>query len=319
MQELTEAQANPEVVLNENFETLEHQSVYGKRQPATTGLTWGYYGGRWGGAAIADGTLSLSASSTNYVVVLRSSGAISVSTTNTNWNNTTDYARVYLITTSASAVSTVQDHRVGPYGVHGQSTATGGSVDADDVTYTPTTLSDWDGGVDPGDVEQALDQLAERVTDVEAGGSGIGGSTGATDNVLLRADGTGGATLQATGVTVSDADEIHGYLAKLNLQTGTTYTLDVAGTDTDSGKIVDLANAGAIAVTLPATAPVGYACTAVQGGAGQITFASTGSGTLVNRQSHTKTAGQYAMVSLYVRANAGGSAAVWVLGGDTAA
>lgn len=319
MQELTEAQANPEVVLNENFETLEHQSVYGKRQPATTGLTWGYYGGRWGGAAIADGTLSLSASSTNYVVVLRSSGAISVSTTNTNWNNTTDYARVYLITTSAGAVSTVQDHRVGPYGVHGQSSVAGGSVDADDVTYTPTTLSDWDGGADPGDVEQALDQLAERVTDVEAGGSGIGGSTGATDNVLLRADGTGGATLQATGVTVSDADEIHGYLAKLNLQTGTTYTLDVAGTDTDSGKIVDLANAGAIAVTLPATAPVGYACTAVQGGAGQITFASTGSGTLVNRQSHTKTAGQYAMVSLYVRANAGGSAAVWVLGGDTAA
>lgn len=172
MQELTEAQANPEVVLNENFETLEHQSVYGKRQPTTTGLTWGYYGGRWGGAAIADGTLSLSASSTNYVVVLRSSGAISVSATNTNWNNTTDYARVYLITTSASAVSTVQDHRVGPYGVHGQSSVAGGSVDADDVTYTPTTLSDWDGGVDPGDVEQALDQLAERVTDLEAGGAG---------------------------------------------------------------------------------------------------------------------------------------------------
>lgn len=45
-------------------------------------------------------------------------------------------------------------------------------VDADDVTYTPTTLADWDGSVDPGDVEQALDQLAERVTDVELGGSG---------------------------------------------------------------------------------------------------------------------------------------------------
>jgi hypothetical protein len=42
-----------------------------------------------------------------------------------------------------------------------------GSVDADDVTYTPTTLADWDGSADPGDVEQALDQLAERVTDVE--------------------------------------------------------------------------------------------------------------------------------------------------------
>jgi hypothetical protein len=55
--------------------------------------------------------------------------------------------------------------------------AAGGGVDADDVTYTPTTLADWDGGSDPGDVEQALDQLAERVTDLEAGGGGGGGDS----------------------------------------------------------------------------------------------------------------------------------------------
>jgi hypothetical protein len=139
-----------------------------------------------------------------------------------------------------------------------------------------------------------------------------------TNDTIVRGDG-GASGVQTTGVTISDADEIHGYLAKLNLQTGTTYTLDVAGIDTDSGKIVDLNNAGAIAVTLPATAPVGFACTCVQTGAGQVTFASTGSGTLANRQSHTKTAGNKAMVTLYVRANAGGSAAAWILGGDTAA
>jgi hypothetical protein len=45
--------------------------------------------------------------------------------------------------------------------------ATPAGGDADDITYTPTTLADWDGSADPGDVEQALDQLAERVTDVE--------------------------------------------------------------------------------------------------------------------------------------------------------
>jgi hypothetical protein len=148
--------------------------------------------------------------------------------------------------------------------------------------------------------------------------AGIDGSTGSLDNAVLRANGTGGATLQSTGVVISDADEISGYLANVNLQTGTTYTVDVAGSDTDSGKIIDCNNGSAIAVTLPATAPVGFACTVVQAGAGQITFASTGSGTVVNRQSHTKTAGNKAMVALYVRANSGGSAAVWVLGGDTA-
>lgn len=37
------------------------------------------------------------------------------------------------------------------------------------------------------------------------GGGGIGGSTGGTDNSVLRADGTGGATLQNSDVTIDDA------------------------------------------------------------------------------------------------------------------
>lgn len=37
------------------------------------------------------------------------------------------------------------------------------------------------------------------------GGGGIGGSTGAVDNAILRADGTGGATLQNSGLIVEDA------------------------------------------------------------------------------------------------------------------
>ncbi len=37
------------------------------------------------------------------------------------------------------------------------------------------------------------------------GGGSIGGSTGATDNAILRADGVGGATLQTSGCTISDA------------------------------------------------------------------------------------------------------------------
>jgi len=47
------------------------------------------------------------------------------------------------------------------------------TVDSDDVTYTPTTVADWDGSADPGDVEQALDQLAERVKDIELAGAVI--------------------------------------------------------------------------------------------------------------------------------------------------
>ena len=76
----TPPQSLAEVVTNRNFETLEHQSVYGQRQSAHSGLTWGYYGGRWGGFSVSDGTLTLS-NATNYVVVELATGAISTATT----------------------------------------------------------------------------------------------------------------------------------------------------------------------------------------------------------------------------------------------
>lgn len=41
----------------------------------------------------------------------------------------------------------------------------------------------------------------------EAGG-GIGGSTGATDNAILRADGTGGDTVQSSLVTIDDTGKL---------------------------------------------------------------------------------------------------------------
>lgn len=41
------------------------------------------------------------------------------------------------------------------------------AIDAADVTYTPTVATDWDGDVDPGDLDDALNQLAERIDDVE--------------------------------------------------------------------------------------------------------------------------------------------------------
>ena len=141
-----DASASPEVQCNENFETLEHASVYGKRQPVTTGLTWGYYGGRWGGFSVADGTLTLTNASTNYIVVERATGTISTSTTSTNWDNTTSYARVYKLTTAGSVVTATEDHRAGPNGVHGSvGTATGSAgkhaVSVMASAMRPTTTS----------------------------------------------------------------------------------------------------------------------------------------------------------------------------------
>jgi hypothetical protein len=103
---------HPEVQINENFETLSAVGVFGKRQPATLGLVWGYYGGLFRGNTVANGTVTLTDSSANYVVANRSTGAVSVSTATTNWNDAA-YARLYKVTASGGLVTGVEDHRFG--------------------------------------------------------------------------------------------------------------------------------------------------------------------------------------------------------------
>lgn len=159
----------------------------------------------------------------------------------------------------------------------------------------------------------AWDATAEKWVPVTGGG--IAGPVSSTDNALVRWDGTGGNALQDSGVLLTDNAEISAYRGHLNLQTGTTYTL-VSG---DSGKIIDHANGSAITVTLPNSLPVGFCCTYVQSGAGQVTFSAASGATLRNRQSQTKIAGQWGEAVLHVRANSGGAAAEYVLGGDTSA
>lgn len=127
MQVLSSDQTSPEIPINENGESVAPAALYGKRHPVTTGLTWGYWGGYWGATSVADGTLALTNNATNYVVVNRSTGAISASTATTNWDNTADYARAHKITTSGGVVTAWEDQRVGPYGTHGYVPVGGGA------------------------------------------------------------------------------------------------------------------------------------------------------------------------------------------------
>jgi hypothetical protein len=69
------------------------------------------------------------------------------------------------------------------------------------------------------------------------GGGGIGGSTGANDNRVLRADGAGGATLQASPVTIDDAGAVTGVTSltssgNITLSTG-NIVLSQAGATVD--------------------------------------------------------------------------------------
>ena len=118
----------------------------------------------------------------------------------------------------------------------------------------------------------------------------------------------GDAVKVSSGAVDLGGNTLLNFDASVNEQTGTSYTLQAS----DLGKIVKLTNGSAITVTLPNNLGIGFTCTVIQYGAGQITF-SPSSSTLYNRQSHTKTAGQYAVVSLISCV-----ADVFVLAGDTA-
>ena len=54
------------------------------------------------------------------------------------------------------------------------------------------------------------DIITKGYADANYGGGSIGGSTGASDNAILRADGTGGSSVQNTGILISDSDIISG-------------------------------------------------------------------------------------------------------------
>lgn len=116
---LTAQTANNETRVNELVDALSPASVYGRDASTTTGLTWGYYGGRYGGASVANGTVALTGSATNYVVASRSTFAVSVSTSTTNWGNAADYLRLYSIVAGSATVTSYQDHRAGPLGSAG--------------------------------------------------------------------------------------------------------------------------------------------------------------------------------------------------------
>lgn len=121
----------------------------------------------------------------------------------------------------------------------------------------------------------------------------------------------------ATGVSGRYSRQDHQHPpqpATPSVQSGTTYTVQA----NDNGKVIELSNAGSITVTVPNNLLVGFSCVFVQVLGGQVTFAADTGATQRQRQGFTKTAGQWAMVSMYVRANSGGSAAEYVLAGDMA-
>lgn len=111
---LTANTAGQAAKANDLFNSTSPAALYARNPATTTGLTWGYIGGRYHSASISNGTVSLTGSSDNYVVAAISDGAVSVSTSTTNWNNQTAYMRLYKIVAGSGSITSYEDHRSPP-------------------------------------------------------------------------------------------------------------------------------------------------------------------------------------------------------------
>lgn len=139
-------QGDQVTAVNALLDACSPAALYGRNNATSTGLTWGFIGGHptlpsGAIATIASATVALTASATNYIVALKSSGAVSVATTTTNWNNTADYWRLYIVTTNTTGpvpTTGIVDYReIGK--MTGSASGTGSSITAKDEGSSLTT------------------------------------------------------------------------------------------------------------------------------------------------------------------------------------
>lgn len=107
---ISASQSGKESTANALFDAASPTTLFGRRASTSSNLTWGYYGGTFMvdgvNTSIANGTLALTASSTNYVEATRA-GVISVNTTGFTAGN----IPLYTITTNTTVVTAYTDER----------------------------------------------------------------------------------------------------------------------------------------------------------------------------------------------------------------
>lgn len=112
---LTAAQAQKEVTANAMLDAASPAMLFGRRASTTAALAWGFCGGMLSvdglPTPIANGTVALTASTTNYVEATRA-GVVSKNTT----AFTPGSIPLYSIVTGAATVTSYTDFRCAPLG-----------------------------------------------------------------------------------------------------------------------------------------------------------------------------------------------------------
>lgn len=263
------SQAQKEVVVNGLFNAARPSLAFGIKQSATVGLSLGIYGGVMLVAAarteIADQTITLTASATNWLYLTSAGVLTKVTAAPTGWPDISSPAgaiALYKLTVGANTVTSIDERWrlfggvAGPTGVAGFTVLNGSGLPSGGT------------GVN-GDFY--IDTTAHAIYGPKAAGA-----WGSATN-LVGTNGTNGVD----------------WAVSVNAQTGTTYTV-VAG---DNGKVITMNNASASTLTVPSGLGANFAIEVIQIGAGQVTIAGSGI-TLNSWNSLVKVAGQHGAVTL---------------------
>ncbi len=108
--QVSATQANKEVTINDVLEAVSPAGLFGVKRELTTGLTFAYFGGvlfaDGVASAIADGTVALTASTTNYIE-RTAAGVVSKNTSGFS----PEKVPLYTAVTSTSGITTLTDYR----------------------------------------------------------------------------------------------------------------------------------------------------------------------------------------------------------------
>ncbi len=113
---IVQGSGSQDIQANALYDAASPAMLLGRQASTTTGLTWGYYGGGLTKSdglqtTLANSTVSLTPSTTNYITAQKSDGTVYCNTTTTNWNNTADFWRLYSVVTGTATVTSYADER----------------------------------------------------------------------------------------------------------------------------------------------------------------------------------------------------------------
>ena len=113
---IVQGSGSQDLQANALYDAASPATLYGRRAATCSGLTWGYFGGNVTKAdgsqtTLANATVSLTASATNYITALKDSGVVYCNTTTTAWNDTANYWRFYSVVAGTATVTSYTDER----------------------------------------------------------------------------------------------------------------------------------------------------------------------------------------------------------------